>query len=217
MKKQIREDGVSPVVGVMLMLVVTIIIAAMVASFTGGLAGEQKATPQVKLDVSYTASIIDTDKTNTEPDYKAGYKPNNGLTFRLLGGDSFRLKDIAVQLKSGDATITFDLNVYRDITSSNADSDKLNIIRGSNGVNETYFAVAKQQDEVIALGETFSLLADGYYDNSLNTTATKKGQFLRWTPVNGGTFDIQLNVPVEYVVLDKNSGGRMQAGTITIR
>lgn len=217
MKKQIREDGVSPVVGVMLMLVVTIIIAAMVASFTGGLAGEQKAAPQVTFDVSYTASIIDTDKTNNEPDYKSEYKPNNGLTFRLLGGDSFRLKDIAVQLKNGDSTITFDSNVYRSISNSNVDTEKLNIILGSNGVNETYFAVPKQQDEVIALGETFSVLVDGYYDNSLNTTATKKGQFLRWTPVEGGTFEIQLNVPVEYVVLDKNSGGRMQAGTITIR
>lgn len=217
MKKNAKDHAVSPVVGVMLMLVVTIIIAAMVASFTGGLAGEQKATPQVKLDVSATASILDTDKTNTEPDYKAGYNPNNGLTFRLLGGDSFRMRDIAVQLKSGDATITFDTNVYRDTAGGNVDTEKLNVLTGSNGVNETYFAVPKQQDEVIALGETFSLLADGYYDNSLNITATKKGQFLCWTPVDGGTFEVQLNVPVEYVVLDKNSGGRMQAGTITIR
>ncbi|MDV0443135.1 type IV pilin N-terminal domain-containing protein [Methanorbis rubei] len=217
MKKCSRDDGVSPVVGVMLMLVVTIIIAAMVASFTGGLAGEQKVAPQVTLDVSYTASIIDTDKMNSEPNYKSGSKPNNGLTFRLLGGDSFRLQDIAVQLKNGDSTITFDSNVYRDITASNVDTDKLNIMVGSNGVSETYFAVPKQQDDVIGLGETFSIVVDGYFDNSQDAAATKKGQFLRWTPVDGGTFDVQLNVPIEYVVLDKNSGGRMQAGTITIR
>jgi FlaG/FlaF family flagellin (archaellin) len=35
-----KEDAVSPVVGVMLMLVVTIIIAAVVSGFAGGLAGE---------------------------------------------------------------------------------------------------------------------------------------------------------------------------------
>lgn len=137
------------------------------------------------LDASYTASIIDTDKTNSEPDYKSGKMPNKGLKFRLLGGDSFRLKDIAVQLKSVDSIITFDTNVYRNTSGSHVDTDKLKIITGSNGANETYFAVPKQQDDVIALGETFSLLIDGYYDNSLNTTATKKGQFLYWTPVDG--------------------------------
>ncbi|WAC05794.1 MAG: type IV pilin N-terminal domain-containing protein [Methanoregula sp.] len=46
-----REDAVSPVVGVMLMLVVTIIIAAVVSAFTGGLAkGEDKA-PTAVIDV----------------------------------------------------------------------------------------------------------------------------------------------------------------------
>ena len=37
-----KEDAVSPVVGVMLMLVVTIIIAAVVSGFAGGLAGGTK-------------------------------------------------------------------------------------------------------------------------------------------------------------------------------
>ncbi|MDO9523035.1 MAG: type IV pilin N-terminal domain-containing protein [Methanocorpusculum sp.] len=40
-----RTDGVSPVVGVMLMLVVTIIIAAVVATFAGGLMGSAEVTP----------------------------------------------------------------------------------------------------------------------------------------------------------------------------
>ena len=45
-----NEDAVSPVVGVMLMLVVTIIIAAVVSGFAGGLAeGKQKA-PQASLE-----------------------------------------------------------------------------------------------------------------------------------------------------------------------
>lgn len=52
MKKECanRDDAVSPVVGVMMMLVVTIIIAAVVSGFAGGLAsGEQKA-PQVSIE-----------------------------------------------------------------------------------------------------------------------------------------------------------------------
>jgi FlaG/FlaF family flagellin (archaellin) len=40
-----REDAVSPVVGVMLMLVVTIIIAAVVSGFAGGLIGGNNQKP----------------------------------------------------------------------------------------------------------------------------------------------------------------------------
>lgn len=40
-----RDAGVSPVVGVMLMLVVTIIIAAVVSAFAGGLSSGQKKAP----------------------------------------------------------------------------------------------------------------------------------------------------------------------------
>lgn len=36
-EKHVKDSAVSPVVGVMLMLVVTIVIAALVASFAGGL------------------------------------------------------------------------------------------------------------------------------------------------------------------------------------
>jgi len=45
------EDGVSPVIGVMLMLVVTIIIAAVVSGFAGGLIGGQQKSPTLSMDV----------------------------------------------------------------------------------------------------------------------------------------------------------------------
>ena len=44
-RKEKRDRAVSPVAGVMLMLVVTIIIAGVVAAFAGGLAGTEKAAP----------------------------------------------------------------------------------------------------------------------------------------------------------------------------
>jgi hypothetical protein len=47
-----NEYAVSPVVGVMLMLVVTIIIAAVVSGFTGGLVGSQEKAPQASIAVS---------------------------------------------------------------------------------------------------------------------------------------------------------------------
>ena len=44
-----KEDAVSPVIGVMLMLVVTIVIAAVVAAFAGGIATDTEPTPNVVL------------------------------------------------------------------------------------------------------------------------------------------------------------------------
>ena len=46
-----KEEAVSPVVGVMLMLVVTIIIAAVVSGFAGGLMGGQQKAPSASLEV----------------------------------------------------------------------------------------------------------------------------------------------------------------------
>ena len=45
--KERNEDAVSPVIGVMLMLVVTIVIAAVVAAFAGGIATDTEPTPSV--------------------------------------------------------------------------------------------------------------------------------------------------------------------------
>jgi FlaG/FlaF family flagellin (archaellin) len=48
--KDLKESGVSPVVGVMLMLVVTIIIAAVVSAFAGGFNVDQQKAPVIALD-----------------------------------------------------------------------------------------------------------------------------------------------------------------------
>ena len=47
--KERKEDAVSPVIGVMLMLVVTIVIAAVVAAFAGGITTDTEPTPSVVL------------------------------------------------------------------------------------------------------------------------------------------------------------------------
>lgn len=46
-----KENAVSPVIGVLLMLVVTIIIAAVVSGFAGGLVGGQKEAPSLTMDI----------------------------------------------------------------------------------------------------------------------------------------------------------------------
>lgn len=58
-KSKHSESAVSPVVGVMLMLVVTIIIAAVVAAFAGGLAETSSTAPQISMtaDATYDESV----------------------------------------------------------------------------------------------------------------------------------------------------------------
>ncbi len=65
-----RESAVSPVVGVMLMLVVTIIIAATVSAFAGGLVGTSDKAPQAAFDAKISLG---------------GYGPT--MTITHLGGD----------------------------------------------------------------------------------------------------------------------------------
>jgi flagellin-like protein len=52
--KQNSDNAVSPVVGVMLMLVVTIIIAAVVSAFAGGAVSGQAKTPQATIQAKYS-------------------------------------------------------------------------------------------------------------------------------------------------------------------
>ncbi|MDH7510673.1 MAG: type IV pilin N-terminal domain-containing protein [Methanolinea sp.] len=70
------DDAVSPVVGVMLMLVVTIIIAAVVSAFAGGITSSQAKTPQANIEVS------------------TGYIDGNfDIKFEHKGGDPILTKD----------------------------------------------------------------------------------------------------------------------------
>ncbi|MFA5331580.1 MAG: type IV pilin N-terminal domain-containing protein [Methanoregula sp.] len=79
--KPYKNDAVSPVVGVMLMLVVTIIIAAVVSAFAGGMTSGQTKAPQA--NVKGTFSITD------------------GMTISNAGGDSLATKDLVFTIRDG--------------------------------------------------------------------------------------------------------------------
>lgn len=74
-----NEHAVSPVVGVMLMLVVTIIIAAVVSAFAGGMGSSQSKTPQVSLSAEYSVA--------------------NGMKIFHNGGDTLTIGDFKILIK----------------------------------------------------------------------------------------------------------------------
>jgi len=51
-----NDSAVSPVVGIMLMLMVTLILAAIISGFTGGIAKSQQKPPQLVFDASFVNS-----------------------------------------------------------------------------------------------------------------------------------------------------------------
>ena len=74
-----NQDAVSPVVGVMLMLVVTIIIAAVVSSFASGLGTTSEAAPTVSLAVNIQGSTL-----------------SQKATIENLGGEALPTKDLQI-------------------------------------------------------------------------------------------------------------------------
>lgn len=76
------NEAVSPVIGVMLMLVVTIIVAAVVSAFAGGMIDGQETVPQASISGSF--SIAD------------------GMTISNNGGDPLSTENIDFVLRLSD-------------------------------------------------------------------------------------------------------------------
>ena len=124
-----KDDAVSPVIGVMLMLSITIIIAAVLMAFAGGMADTKPATPSVDLSAEFV-------------------KSGEGIVLRLShnGGDALNPKDIRVtayvttEMSSGEQLIIKDL-IPADDTAWNAGesilltADKTKTLLGINDVS----------------------------------------------------------------------------------
>jgi len=91
-KKADKTDpAVSPVVGIMLMLTVTLILAAIISGFTGGIAKSQSKPPQLLFE----ASMV-----NDSVDYK-----NSFLDIRIISvSEGIPTKDLKLQTEWKNAT-----------------------------------------------------------------------------------------------------------------
>ena len=75
-----KDDAVSPVIGVMLMLVVTIIIAAVITGFATDLSKDSEKTPTAFFEAQYA---------------------DDKFTLKHKGGDPIPLKDLQLVLEQG--------------------------------------------------------------------------------------------------------------------
>ncbi|KZX46791.1 MULTISPECIES: type IV pilin [unclassified Haloarcula] len=96
-----EDDAVSPVIGVILMVAITVILAAVIASFVLGLGDQaQQATPQASFSWEYSAnSSADTD---------------GNVTITHDGGDSIQAQELYIRgdFDSGGETTAGSWNTY---------------------------------------------------------------------------------------------------------
>ncbi|ABD40038.1 hypothetical protein Mhun_0267 [Methanospirillum hungatei JF-1] len=195
-----KDEAVSPVVGILLMLVVTIIIAAVVSGFAGSLASDQSKAPQISLGVKgIIQNISDTDKTNYQADHPSGFVSANGLEFEHKGGESFALADVALQIQSGDTKTIIDL------------SDKIPSTTCLPPSVDKYIMEIGDDDGFIKPGDKFMVYADDCRIDS-------SGSVISWKPDGAaGGFAAYLNTKCEYKLIDKASDKVMQQGSFVLQ
>ena len=121
MKRTEKDDAVSPVVGVMLMLVVTIIIAAVVAAFAGGIATETKATPN---------AIIAVDEhvlTKYIPSYGGTNHDLTNMTLSNRGGETLSTNDLSLVFERNLASKTYQFGELMEFAKSFGPGDSVEL------------------------------------------------------------------------------------------
>jgi len=202
--------AVSPVIGVMLMVVVTIILAAVVSGFVGGLATDQSVAPQTSISAQVVLNnITDTNTSNWQSDYPDGFSADNYLLFESIGGDGFSLDDIEVQLQSQDTktTIGNDDSIPDSVRS---EDDAANATTCLPSTITAYLTEIGSSDGLIMPGDKFALHADNCRIDSL-------GSQISWHPEgSSGGFAIYKDTTVEYRIIHKPSGKTIATGTLEV-
>ncbi len=135
------KKGVSPVIGVILMVAITVILAAVIASFVFGMGSKVKSAPQAQFMLEDASNAL-TETNNHE----------KVLLATLYGGEDLRCNDIRIQVvdTTNDQTYT--------LTWSGND-----VFNGSN-INATLNDA--NDDDMINVGETLTVWENGTNINS---------------------------------------------------
>ncbi|MDD1686699.1 type IV pilin N-terminal domain-containing protein [Methanoregula sp.] len=203
-----NDSAVSPVVGVMLMLVVTIIIAAVVSAFAGGMTGSEKKTPQATLSavVNLGDGIKGVNNTGVGDHFPVGYTcENNYILFAHDGGDSFNLNDIEVSFQNGNTKTTLgpsDKPVTDTTTAYSCRDDP---------ADKTYLEeIGNNADGFIKTGDKFKLTFDANYQNDVYDQTYL---ILQKEGAKNG-FGFPVNKAVQYMIIDRVSGKTINSGEI---
>ncbi|AKG91488.1 archaeal flagellin N-terminal-like domain [Geoglobus ahangari] len=141
------EKGVSPVIGVILMVAITVILAAVIASFVFGLGSKApKSAPQAQLTLSDASDTLDT-------------TDQNQTVFKIVhnGGEEIRLDEIKIFVYDTSDNLVSELTY-----SSSGFTDSQGVLTNSTAV-----------DVVFAPGEIIVFKEDGTGDFDPGTYRVK--------------------------------------------
>lgn len=177
-----KEDAVSPVIGVMLMLVVTVVIAAVIVGFSTDLAGNTEKTPAALFEVEY----IQMSDMGQYDDAKKNALANFGIIHK--GGDAIPLKDIRITLepKGGESD-----GIIQTIKATNKYEEfgfNPTMEECNNGpyTGHTFplMVLGKGSAEDVITGvnvEIGDVLRVVYWDGRTGTGILKSGTIVKWT------------------------------------
>jgi len=175
--KAVRDKkGVSPVIGVILMVAITVILAAVIASFVFGMGSKVKSAPNAQLVLSDHEDKIDDNTGGDKILYISHYS-----------GDTLKCEELKI--------IVFDkTNGQKDVLTWNQTANQfqgtnliVNVTAGTDGNNGKYYYVA--HSGVIEVGDTVVLYEKNGADflNAGNVPATIEVQIVH-IPTNSIIF-----------------------------
>lgn len=231
------EDAVSPVVGVMLMLVVTIIIAAVVSGFAGGLVGDNQKAPQASIVATdfVIKGIIDTVGSSAPPPNnmfgQGQWQPDQGaanpaadiyILFEHKGGDALNLDMIEIYLgKLSEPQMgsmisrTLKPQTGPNLNTSQGDFGtigvKASIPGWSAGWNKYIQKYPDKDSVILKTGDRFVLHGDY---SAMSTAGAKR---IMWLQQGGNyPFPIEQGDVLTYDIIDKNSKKIISSGQIAV-
>lgn len=112
MKLKKSDDAVSPVIGVMLMIVITVVVAGVIAAFGTSMAGDVESAPNMVLDVKIQSNF----QSLTEMT-KGGSLTGPDFQIRHVSGDPLDTGEIEIRMAwsedvDGDGTYTDHYSTY---------------------------------------------------------------------------------------------------------
>ena len=144
------DDAVSPVIGVILMVAITVILAAVIASFVLGLGGNQQATPTASFTFDYTQN----DGSTQEVNY---------LTITHDGGDT--IKGNQLYMRGSNFGGAFDPGAASGVSISDGEVQYQDSNPGQTWSDQSGDMSAEKGDEsAVAAGDGINVQADTDYE-----------------------------------------------------
>ena len=130
------EDAVSPVIGVILMVAITVILAAVIGAFVLGIGGSQAKTPQASFQFGYDDSV----------------SPNN-VTVTHQGGDAIDITNVRLSGAGGSFSLDGGPGYLSGSDSSWEAGETLQGNHGSSGITVQIIWESPNSDDTSIIGE----------------------------------------------------------------